>query len=99
MNRREALFTTGSMVVSASLGALACGGSNAVAQNPTTHQVAPPIGGGGTNAAVAADAVHEAAQGCLQKGQTCIAHCLAMFAAGDTSMGGCGKARTRCTRS
>lgn len=91
MNRREALFTTGSMVVSASLGALACGGNNAGAQAQATRPVAPPVTGGGGNAAAAA-AVHDAAQNCLQKGSSCVSHCLAMFAAGDTSMGACGKA-------
>jgi len=33
----------------------------------------------------------DAAQGCIAKGEACLAHCLMMFASGDTSMGGCGK--------
>ncbi|HVH47664.1 MAG TPA: Csp1 family four helix bundle copper storage protein [Labilithrix sp.] len=90
MNRRNALITTGSMVVSASLGALACGGNKAVAQNTPKAPPAPPAGGhahhhGGDPALL------EAAQGCLAKGEACLAHCLAMFAAGDTSMGSCGR--------
>ena len=95
MNRREAIFTTGSMLVSASLGALACGGNQAVAQNTKTPPTPP------APATPAAHAHHhhggdpallEAAHACLAKGQACIAHCLGMLASGDTSMGGCGKA-------
>jgi Cys-rich four helix bundle protein (predicted Tat secretion target) len=89
MNRRDAMITTGSMFVAASLGALACGGNNAVAQN-TPKTPAQPTGGGGHHHG-GDPVVLDAAQGCLAKGEACIAHCLAMFAMGDTSMGGCGK--------
>lgn len=88
MNRRDAIITTGSMLVSASLGALACGGNAAVAQN--TPPKTPPPGGGGHHGHGNAEIV-EAAQGCIAKGQACVAHCLALFASGDASMGGCGK--------
>ncbi len=91
MNRRDALLTTGSMIVSASLGALACGGNRAVAQN--TPKAPPPAPGGHAHHAPGGDpTLAEAAQGCLAKGEACIAHCLAMFAAGDASMGACAKA-------
>lgn len=94
MNRREAIFTTGSMLVSASLGALACGGNQAVAQNtPKAPPAPPPPGAGGHPHHHGGDtALLDAAHGCLAKGEACVAHCLAMFANGDTSMGGCGKA-------
>jgi Cys-rich four helix bundle protein (predicted Tat secretion target) len=89
MNRRDAIITTGSMLVSASLGALACGGNNAVAQN-TPKAPPPPAGQGHQHGGDVA--LVEAAHGCMAKGDACIAHCLAMAASGDTSMGGCGKA-------
>jgi Cys-rich four helix bundle protein (predicted Tat secretion target) len=93
MNRRDALITTGSMLVSASLGALACGGNQAVAQNtPKTPPAPPAHGGGGAHHHTGDPALLEAAQGCIAKGEACLAHCLAMSASGDTSMGGCGKA-------
>ncbi len=83
MNRRDAMLTTGSMFVSASLGALACGGSPAIAQNaqlaPHSHHHGDP-------------ALFEAAQACLAKGQACLAHCIALLGAGDTSMAGCAQA-------
>lgn len=87
MNRREAILSTGSMFISASIGALACGGTNASAQ----RAFAPPAGGGTTNPTGAA-AVHEAARSCVVKGEACMAHCLSLMAAGDASMGPCGKA-------
>ncbi|MBX3264290.1 MAG: Csp1 family four helix bundle copper storage protein [Labilithrix sp.] len=90
MNRRDALITTGSMLVSASLGALACGGNNAVAQNTPKAPPAPAPAGG--HAHHGGDpALFEAAQACLAKGEACVAHCLAMLASGDASMGGCAK--------
>ena len=92
MNRRDMLLSTGSMVVSASLGAIACGGGTAVAQNtpkaPPAPQPPAPAhvhGGGDTNLA-------EAAYACIGKGQSCLAHCIGMLAAGDMSMAGCGPA-------
>lgn len=93
MNRRDAIITTGSMLVSASLGALACGGNSAVAQNTPKAPPSPPAPAGGAHAHHHAGnaEVAEAAQGCLAKGEACLAHCLGMFAAGDTSMGGCGR--------
>jgi Cys-rich four helix bundle protein (predicted Tat secretion target) len=91
MNRRDALFTTGSMVLSASLGALACGGQNAVAQNtpkpPPSPSPASSSGGGHGD-----PGVFEAAHGCIAKGDACIAHCIGMLAGGDTSMAECVKA-------
>lgn len=88
MNRRDALLTTGSMVVSASLGAIACGGGHAVAQNTKTPPVGsappPPHHHGGGNGGLT-----ESAANCFAKGQACLAHCIGMLAAGDTSMAGC----------
>jgi Cys-rich four helix bundle protein (predicted Tat secretion target) len=91
MNRRDAIITTGSLLVSASLGALACGGNNAVAQN-TPKVPPPPPAGGHVHAHGGNPELAEAAQGCLTKGEACISHCLGMLASGDTSMGGCAKA-------
>ena len=93
MNRRDMLVSTGSMVVSASLGAIACGGGTAVAQNtpkaPPAPQPPPPghvhVHGADTNLA-------EAAYACIGKGQSCLAHCIGMLAAGDLSMAGCAPA-------
>ncbi len=84
MNRRDAILTTGSMVVSASLGALACGGATVSAQNAK----APPAAGGTTTGL---SAVADAANDCVSKGNACIAHCLGMFAAGDLTMAGCAR--------
>lgn len=81
MNRRDMLLTTGSMVVSASIGALACGGRNATAQTP-----ASAARGNGD------PALAEAAYACIGKGQACLAHCINMLSAGDTSMAGCAPA-------
>ncbi len=89
MNRRDALLTTGSMLVSASLGALACGGNQAVAQSSPK---APPPPVGGTHQHGGDAALLEAAQGCITKADACLAHCLAMAAGGDASMGSCAKA-------
>jgi Cys-rich four helix bundle protein (predicted Tat secretion target) len=82
MNRRDALLTTGSMFVSASLGSLACGGATAGAQNA---KAAPP-GGAGSPAGLA-----DVAAECLTKGAACVGHCLGMLGAGDTSMAGCAR--------
>jgi len=78
------------MFVSASVGALACGGNNAVAQNTPKSPPPPPASTGHHHGGDAT--VHEAAQNCLAKGEACLAHCLAMFASGDAAMGACGKA-------
>lgn len=92
MNRRDMLFTTGSTfigVVSGSLGAIACGGGTAVAQNTVkapASPASPHVHGGGD------PALAEAAYACLGKGQSCLAHCIGMLAAGDTSMAGCAPA-------
>ena len=77
MNRREALLNSSAMVISASLGAIACGAQNAVAQAVT----APAAGGDG--------AVAEAAFDCLRKGEACADHCVRMLTTGDTSMAEC----------
>jgi Cys-rich four helix bundle protein (predicted Tat secretion target) len=79
MNRREALLSTGSMVVSASLGAIACGTRNAVAQAPHVHPE--------TDAALI-----DAAFDCSKKGNACIFHCLHLLSSGDASMAGCASA-------
>lgn len=92
MNRRDALITTGSMLVSASLGALACGGNQAVAQNvPKAPGSSPPPPSGHGHAHGGNPALAEAAQACLATGEACLAHCLMMLAMGDTSMGACGQ--------
>jgi Cys-rich four helix bundle protein (predicted Tat secretion target) len=76
MNRREAILNGGAMALSASLGAIACGARNAVAQAPHVHPQ--------TNTGLI-----DAAFDCLKKGQACVSHCIALLAAGDTSMAGC----------
>ena len=91
MNRREMILSTGSMVVSASFGALACGGGNAVAQNTPkspTPTAAAPAHVHGPNG-IGAGGLAEAAYGCIGKGQSCLAHCIGMLATGDTTMAGC----------
>src|SRR5947209_580134 len=91
MNRRDMILSTGSMVVSASIGALACGGNNAGAQNAkAAPPPSPPTGApahGGSDFTLA-----EAAYACIGKGQSCLAHCIGMLAAGDTTMASCGPA-------
>ena len=80
------------MFVSASLGALACGGTRAVAQNSPKSPATPAPSGGHPHSHGGDPALLEAAQGCMTRGDACLAHCLAMAAAGDVSMGACGKA-------
>lgn len=50
----------------------------------------------GEGVAVAADAktsaLNQAALGCVEAGELCLEHCLAMFRAGDTSLGECASA-------
>lgn len=72
------------MIISASLGAIACGAPKAVAQTPAS-------GGAPPNAA-AAHEIFEAAENCILKGDACIAHCLSLLGTGDTSMADCSKA-------
>ena len=92
MNRRDALLTTGSILVSASLGAIACGGQ-AVAQNTPKPPPPPPTPtSSGAHQHMNNPELLAAAHGCIDKGDACLAHCLAMAAGGDASMGGCGKA-------
>ncbi len=79
MNRREALVSTGAMVVSASLGAIACGTRSAIAQAPHV----PPA----TDASLI-----DTAFDCSKKGNACIYHCLGRMSSGDTSMAGCAAA-------
>ena len=81
------IFSTGSMVVSASLGALACGGGTAVAQNAPKTPPTPAQSHGAGDTGLA-----EAAYACIGKGQACLAHCIGMLAAGDTTMSGCAPA-------
>ena len=78
MNRREALLSTGAMAVSASLGAIACGAQNAVAQGAAA---APPAAQGG--------GLIDAAFDCQKKGEACADHCTRMLVGGDTSMAEC----------
>jgi len=87
MNRRDMLLSTGAMAVSASIGALACGGGNAVAQNAAKAPAVPGPGRMPPDTALA-----EAAYACIGKGQACLAHCIGMLAAGDTMMAGCAPA-------
>jgi Cys-rich four helix bundle protein (predicted Tat secretion target) len=83
------------MIVSASLGALACGGGSAGAQGAKTAPTggAPPAPGAGAahhhgeNGALA-----DAAGACASKGAACVAHCLALLGRGDTSVAGCAQA-------
>ena len=79
MNRREALLSSGAMAVSASLGAIACGAQNAVAQGAAAPAPSAPQGGG------AADAAFD----CQKKGEACANHCTRMLVSGDTSMAEC----------
>jgi Cys-rich four helix bundle protein (predicted Tat secretion target) len=79
MNRREALLNSGAMVLSASLGAIACGAQNAVAQSAGAPAVTTAASG------PAADAAFE----CLKKGEACADHCVRMLVTGDTSMAEC----------
>jgi Cys-rich four helix bundle protein (predicted Tat secretion target) len=81
MNRRDALLTTSSMLVSASLGSLACGGATATAQNA---KALPPT-------APASASLTAIALDCLAKGSACVSHCLGLLGAGDTSMAGCAR--------
>ncbi len=85
MNRRDAILSTGSMVVSASISALACGGRPADAQTPANNnsKVAPPPTTGGDNGILAA------AHDCMLKGDACLSHCLDLLGTGDTSMKDC----------
>ena len=75
-------FTTGSMVASSTLGALACGGHDLLAQ---TAASSPPATRPDSELAAAANA-------CVAKGEACIAHCIMRLGGGDTSMGGCAEA-------
>lgn len=72
------------MVVSASLGAIACAANKAVAQ--------AGAGSAGHAHHGSSGAVVSAAHGCLQAGDVCVAHCLKLLASGDTSMGPCSMA-------
>lgn len=91
MNRRAALFTTGSMIVSASLGSLACGGGHAVAQNTPKAPPSPPPPGHAHHHVHGNPELLEAAHACMAKGDACIAHCIMMLSSGDTSMADCAK--------
>jgi Cys-rich four helix bundle protein (predicted Tat secretion target) len=79
MNRREAILSTSSVFVSASLGAIACGAQKAVAGATAGPQ---PV------AAPSSD-VAEASLQCVRTGLACKAHCVAMLTTGDTSMAAC----------
>jgi Cys-rich four helix bundle protein (predicted Tat secretion target) len=85
MNRRDAMMSTGGMIVSAYLGAVACGSRNAVA-----HDTNAPQGHG--DHAHGDTALADAALECVHKGEACMAHCIALLGSGDTSMAGCAAA-------
>ncbi len=53
---------------------------------PSAMAAEPPAGH-----AVAHEALVVAANGCVSTGETCLAHCLSMFAAGDTSLAACAR--------
>jgi Cys-rich four helix bundle protein (predicted Tat secretion target) len=89
INRRDALLTTGSMVVSASVGAIACGSPSAVAQNTPPRTPPSPSGGPGGKGD---PAIMEAAHNCMLKGEACLSHCLDLLSTGDTSMNECSHA-------
>jgi Cys-rich four helix bundle protein (predicted Tat secretion target) len=87
MNRRDAIFTTGAMFVSASLGALACGTKNAGGA---------PLGAPSAGTAPAQHHHHggnaelaEAAGECIKKGEACLAHCIDLLSQGDKEMVDC----------
>jgi len=92
MNRREAILTTGSMFVSASIGALACGGASAGAQG-----AAAPAPAGPDLPPALAPYVHgdpslaEVARDCVARGEACIAHCSELLGKGDTTMVECAR--------
>lgn len=73
MNRRELLAGMGAMVV-------------AVGPD-VAHAADPHAGHGGPSAAV--KALIAAAAHCEQVGEACVAHCLASFRAGDTTLAAC----------
>ncbi len=76
MNRRDALLTSGAMVVSASLGAIACGTRNAIAQAPHGHAPGDP-------------GLIDASFDCLKTGEACFDLVIATLSSGDTTMAGC----------
>ena len=90
MNRRDAIKSTGGMVVAASLTALACAAQQAVAAAPATPAAPPPTPT--PTPASAQGAATEAAFDCVKKGEACIAHCLALLSTGDTTMAECAAA-------
>lgn len=83
MNRREAILSTSGMVVSASLGAIACAANNATAQATGAAPKAP----GAVDPALA-----DAAWDCVKRGETCVVHCTALLSTGDASMAACAAA-------
>ncbi len=76
MNRRDALLTSGAMVVSASLGAIACGTRAAIAQAPHGQTPGDP-------------ALIDASFDCLKLGEACYEHIVMTLSSGDTSMAEC----------
>ena len=76
MNRRDALMTSGAMVASASLGAIACGTRNAVAQAPHGQRRGEP-------------GLIDASFECLKTGEACLDHVATTLSSGDTMMAGC----------
>jgi Cys-rich four helix bundle protein (predicted Tat secretion target) len=79
MNRRETLLNGSALVVAASLGAMACGTQNAVAQSAASPAAA--AGGDGSVIDLALD--------CQKKGEACADHCVRMLVTGNTTMAEC----------
>ncbi len=92
MNRRDAVLTTGSMFVSASIGALACGGAGVGAQPAAAAPPGPELPPALASLVHGNKALADAALDCVAKGTACVAHCSAMLGSGDTTMVECAKA-------
>ena len=86
------MLSTGSMFVSASIGALACGGGSAGAQASAPAPAGPDLPPAMASYVHGDRAVADAALDCVAKGTACVAHCSAMLGAGDTTMVDCAKA-------
>ncbi len=86
MNRRDLLIGAGAFTGTYALfGTL----SNVLNAAPAAPPAKDPHAGHSMHGA--ANPLSEAAAACIKNGEACLQHCLAMYAAGDTSMGACGK--------
>jgi len=79
MKRRNALI--GGTALAAALGTMACTARNAGAQHP-----------GHDHAGHGNDELADAAIDCIRRGNACLAHCIALLGAGDTSVAACATA-------